>query len=326
MRTLPLSRLGRSGFTLIELLVVISIIALLIGLLLPALGAAREAARKAACLSNLRQLGIAMYSYTTENNGHLPYAGWQGFEAPFTISAVGGQNLDAINEVGGFAEMAFDDLLSDYFGADLTRVQKWQNTLLQNDTAELLACPSDDIERDFVVSLSGGESGPRGVRSYVMVTGGFENVPGQGSVPRGVGDQNFDGSTHPVTFSIETLPDAGGVIAITEMHSASNWAGSANGNNVQMVNPTWQYGIGEEAGNGRTSNSGPNEPVERFAHGSRKGNIGDPVNEVNGIFNYMYADGHASSEAAWDTYDQSASPSLSAFDWVGGEWTRDSTD
>ena len=59
------------AFTLIELLVVISIIALLIALLLPALAGARAAARAVACLSNLRQCGVAVIAYAESNRGWM---------------------------------------------------------------------------------------------------------------------------------------------------------------------------------------------------------------------------------------------------------------
>lgn len=63
----------KRAFTLIELLVVISIIALLLGILLPALGAARETARNAKCLSNQRQIAVAMLAYGSDTE-YLPPA------------------------------------------------------------------------------------------------------------------------------------------------------------------------------------------------------------------------------------------------------------
>lgn len=62
-----------AAFTLIELLVVISIIGVLAALLLPTLGRAKESAKGAACLSNLRQVGIALQVYVQDNNNRLPF-------------------------------------------------------------------------------------------------------------------------------------------------------------------------------------------------------------------------------------------------------------
>jgi prepilin-type N-terminal cleavage/methylation domain-containing protein len=60
------------AFTLIELLVVIGIIAILAALLLPVLGRVKESGRATACLSNLRQIGLALQMYVQDNNNRLP--------------------------------------------------------------------------------------------------------------------------------------------------------------------------------------------------------------------------------------------------------------
>jgi prepilin-type N-terminal cleavage/methylation domain-containing protein/prepilin-type processing-associated H-X9-DG protein len=67
-------RNGRSGFTLIELLVVIAIIAILAAILFPVFAQAREKARASTCLSNQKQIGLAISMYAQDYDETLPPA------------------------------------------------------------------------------------------------------------------------------------------------------------------------------------------------------------------------------------------------------------
>ena len=60
------------GFTLIELLVVIAIIAILAAILFPVFAQAREKARQSTCLSNLKQLGLALGMYVDDFDETFP--------------------------------------------------------------------------------------------------------------------------------------------------------------------------------------------------------------------------------------------------------------
>jgi prepilin-type N-terminal cleavage/methylation domain-containing protein/prepilin-type processing-associated H-X9-DG protein len=86
----------RSGFTLIELLVVIAIIAILASILFPVFGAVKNAARKAACLSNAKQVGLAIVMYNADSDDMMVPADTGG-----TYPTVNGWGLGHPDHVWG---------------------------------------------------------------------------------------------------------------------------------------------------------------------------------------------------------------------------------
>ena len=90
----------RIGFTLIELLVVIAIIAILAAILFPVFAQAREKARAISCLSNTKQLGLAIYMYV------------QDYDESYPKSTDAADALGA-NQIDGWADLIFPYVKSD---------------------------------------------------------------------------------------------------------------------------------------------------------------------------------------------------------------------
>ena len=113
------------AFTLIELLVVIAILA---AMPLPALARAKSKAHLARCISNQRQLGIALQMYVSDNNDYyLAYPDWAAWGGRLGTNNVPSQEVSGNNLHGGNV-VPSDRVVNAYGGVPLTQPRHARST------------------------------------------------------------------------------------------------------------------------------------------------------------------------------------------------------
>ena len=122
-------RRGANGFTLIELLVVIAIIGILAALLLPALNRAKNRARQIQCVSNYRQVGVALHLYLDEHNDQLPPGSNAGTPNYLDLTEMPAYNAGSSNYISFYLAIYLSAPSPQQVGFNATNVLK------------VLACP-----------------------------------------------------------------------------------------------------------------------------------------------------------------------------------------
>ncbi len=280
------------AFTLVELLVVIGIIALLISILLPALSKARTTAQRVVCLSNEKQVALAILMYAGENHGTLPGPAISVVFDPAITNAQPGAPV-----VGGVALSQ----LSIWAGGtttwekmELSNVNMVQKYLGGIGSRNIWFCPASDAVRNAVcVGTNPNFAGKQLQYSYHLDnagsnTGTYPTYLFGSDTSTGTAADQVPKKLNQIYVQLSQTADASGNYPLTRDLKKAWLLCDSDGRNWSLATST-NFGIQPS----KTTTTGKNtlayQPVHRINNRMPDGN-GGPTGLGR---NYAFLDGHA---------------------------------
>lgn len=252
-----MTRRARHAFTLIELLVVIAIIAILAAILFPVFAQAREAARASACLSNVKQVSLAILQYLQDYDEKFPVADYSNFDPNTNTKA------DSPWGVWHYTENGWDHLVYPYI-----------------KNAQVFKCP-DASDGPAASNSNTSGSDETGGNDY-MINKELSGDPEPGAWT--------NSGFHPQKLSALQFP------AVTILVAEATYEGSTGAMGHEFDGWGWQNGHEANLNNGTQNDTWGLNPAQLCKEGDQKDYVNDsgpaPLRRHKNGSNYAFSDGH----------------------------------